>query len=775
MPNFRDFHKRLKMPTKARIRSLFTKKRVAIAGGIFAAFLILTPVLTYAYYARDIRDRERLMNHNNTGVVLKDKSGEIFYEYGRINDNDDVPLSAISDHVKEALIASEDKDFYKHEGFDITGIARAIYGNVLNRDATRYGGSTITQQLVKNTLLSSNKNYFRKYQEVSMAVAVERHYSKDEILDMYLNSVYFGEGAFGIADAAKTYFGKSPADLTLAESSMLIGLLPAPNAYSPISGDEEVAAKQQQRVLSKMAELEYITADEKQIAADVQLSYAEGAASTTFEHAQHYALMVLEQLNDEYGEERVTRSGFEVTTALDLSAQKEAEATVQRRIAVYEDAGGRNAGLVAIDPKTGEVRALVGSVDWDNESFGKVNMTVTPRQPGSSFKPIYYTEALDKKKITAATILHDEPRTFGSWQPQNYDFRFRGDISVRNALALSLNIPAIEVLEKVGVRDATLAAQRMGITTVDQPDKYGLTLAVGTAETKLYEMTNAYAAFANKGEQFEPVMVTEIKNKFDDTVFKHEQREGEHVVSEEAAFVISSILSDNPARAPLYGSSLNIPGRQAAVKTGTTDENKDAWTIGYTPGLAVGVWVGNNENEPMRGIGGGTSAGMIWRDTIIDMTEDTPVERFEIPSGVQQMQVCRGTELRAASSGSNTYTEYFIEGTAPKSECNARRPAEQQPAQKLREQEQEQPETEDENENGSSGPGNGDTPPTTPTQPTTPTTPTTPSEPGTDEGGRGGEGEDPGSGNGTDDEPATPPSDGGGVSPQSGQRAPNTQ
>ncbi|MDB5181927.1 MAG: putative Peptidoglycan glycosyltransferase [Candidatus Saccharibacteria bacterium] len=753
---------RLKLPSKASIKSLFTRKRVLIAGSVLIAFLLFTPLITYAYYARDISDRERLMNHNNTGIVLKDKNGEVFYEYGRVNSNNNVPLSQISDHVEKALVASEDKDFYKHEGYSVHGIARALYGNVLNKDATKYGGSTITQQLVKNNLLSSDKNYLRKYQEISMAVAVERHYTKDEILDMYLNSVYFGEGAFGIGDAAKAYFNKSPADLSVAESAMLVGRLPAPNAYSPVSGDKELAARQQDRVLTRMVERGYIKSDDKKAAKSQNLTYSDGTTASTFEHAQHYALMVLDELYNEYGEERVTRSGFEVTTALDLSRQKDAEAIIKKRIASYESMGGKNASLVAIDPKTGYVEALVGSVDWNNTSFGKVNMAITPRQPGSSFKPIYYTEAIDKKLITAATVLKDEPRTFGTWKPQNYDFRFRGDITVRNALAQSLNIPAAEVMQKLGPEKASQAAGRMGITTVNEPEKYGLTLALGTAEAKLTEMTNAYAAFANNGEQFEPVMVTNISDKFNHTVFQHDEQRGTRVMGRGASFIISSILSDTTARAPLYGSSLNISGRQVAVKTGTTDENKDAWTIGYTPGMTIGVWVGNNENQPMRSLAGGSSAGMIWRDAMTSFVSDMPVERFEMPSsGITQVNVCRGTELRAASSGANTYSEYFINGSEPSGVCNAARPVEEKVEEKKEEEPSEQDPTKREETPAENNGGNGNN--GTDNQPgddgTDTTEPPTTTNPGTGQGGRGG---------GTEEPPTTtPPPNSGGTTPAS--------
>jgi penicillin-binding protein 1A len=711
----------------ARLKRVFTKKRVLIAGGLFAAFLLITPMVTYAYFARDIADRERLMNRNNTGLVIEDKNGEVFYEYGKTSANDNVPLSQISDIFEKAVIASEDREFYKHQGYSLKGIMSAVYANITNKTATKYGGSTITQQLVKNKLLTTDKNFLRKYQEVSMAVAVEQKYTKQEILSMYLNSVYFGEGAFGISDAAKTYFNKKPADLTLAESTMLVGLLPAPNAYSPISGDAELGKERQAYVLDQMVDLKYISVPEKAKALDTKLAYTH-AESSNFIHAQHYALMVIDELNEKYGAERVSRSGFEVKTGLDLKWQKQAEEIVKKRVASFESRGGSNAGLVAIDPKSGQVRALVGSVDWNNEQYGKVNMALAARQPGSSFKPIYYTDAFDKKIITPATIIEDQKTTFGDWTPENYDFKYRGKITVRDALAQSLNIPAAKVMQKLGVDEATAAAKRMGITTVTEPEKYGLTLALGTAETKLYEMTNAYAALANHGVQHKPVLVTNIKDKYGKTIFEHKDGEAEQVVSEQAAFLTSSILADNTARAPTFGSSLNFRGRQVAVKTGTTNDNKDAWTIGYTPSIAIGVWVGNNANQPMRGLAGGSSAGMIWKDTMISFVKDTASEKFTPPAGIIKVRICNGTSqpLKAPEDYSSAYTEFFIKGTEPTGECKQkiRKPSTttQKEDKKENKKENKKDEKPKDEENNGGGRG-GDTEPTEPTPDEPPTEP----------------------------------------------------
>lgn len=651
-------------------QSLSRRKKIMVIALPIAAFLILTPIITYLLLARDISDPERLMNRNNTGVQFVDKNDEVFFSTGSNKSLKRLPLTEIADYAEEAVISSEDKNFREHGGVSMTALLGAVYANVLNRDATAYGGSTLTQQLVKNTLLSSEKSFFRKYQEVAMAVAVDRRYSKDEILDMYLNSVYYGEGAFGIDEAAKTYFNKSAADLDLAESAMLIGVLPAPGIYSPINGDAEKAKQRQAYVLKRMVEDGKITDAERDAAAARELSYAE-VSPDAYENAPHFAEMVMAELYDRYGEEKVKRSGYKVKTTLDLGWQKQAEDIVAQQVALSSAGGGRNAALVAIDPKTGEVRALIGSADYNNPEFGKVNMAINARQPGSSFKPIYVAEAIDQKLFTAATIIRDESTDFGGYEPENYDFRYRGDITLRNALAQSLNIPMVKVMQKLGVDEAVDKAREMGIETIDPKQDYGLSLALGAGEAKPIDMTNAYAAFADGGRQHETTLISSIESKYGDTIYRHDPK-SKRVQSSEASFIISDILSDNTARAPSFGSRLNISGRDVAVKTGSTDDNRDAWTVGYTPSIAVGVWVGNNENEVMTA-GGSAMAGPIWSKSIQAFLADTEREEFVQPGGV--------TKLLACTTGGAGYEEFFIKGTKPPRSCEIRTEPREEPRQ----------------------------------------------------------------------------------------------
>lgn len=641
-------------------KGLSKKKKALLIVGPVLAFLIITPIATYAYYYNDIGDKERLLNSNNTGVALLDRNGETFYTTPgtRAEKRKLVPLDQISDTTEKALIAAEDKDFYKHSGFDIFGIVRALYTNIVARDIAG-GGSTLTQQLAKNTLLSENQTILRKYQELVISIAIEQRYSKEEILTMYLNSVYYGENSFGIEDAADNYFKKKPSDLTLEESSMLIGVLPAPTAYSPISGDPELAKERQTTVLTRMVRNGYITEQEKTTALAAQLAYAEPDSGID-NQAPHFTAMVLKELYEKYGEEQVTRSGYQVTTTLDLKLQEKANAAVQSNMRYVQANGGTNASLVAIDPKTGGIIALVGSADYANEEFGQVNMATTARQPGSSFKPIYYADALANGKITPTTVLEDKKTDFGGgYEPQNADRKFRGNVTVRQALNWSLNIPAIKVLQKDTMASAIDAAQKLGISTLDTNANYGLSLALGSAEVPLTEMTNAYAAYANQGNRYDETNIKSISNKYDQTIFS-QSRNSTKAISSEGAYLLSNILSDNQTRSSVFGSSLNVTGtdgrtKTAAVKTGTTDDSRDAWTIGYTPEIAVGVWVGNNDNEIMNN-GGAGMAGPIWRN-MMGQAIGSSNPTFAQPSGIVKATVCTSV---------GTKSDVFLSGNVPK-------------------------------------------------------------------------------------------------------------
>lgn len=708
---------RYKMGRKIRaLRKLSWKKKAVIVIIPTLVFTVFIPLLTYLYFARDISDVERLMNRNNTGVVLYASDGETeIFSSGQAGKRTPVPIDKISPALQKAAVASEDKNFYGHGGFSILSTLRAVYGYAINRGGS-FGGSTITQQLAKITLLGNDRSFLRQYQAFSIAVGIENKYTKDEILQMYLNSVYFGESAFGIEDAALAYFNTTPDKLTLAQSSMLIGLLPAPSLYSPINGDPELARKRQAIVLDRMVENGMITDTERQAALNELLVYADPQIDTS-DQAPHFVQMVMNELYEEYGEENVKRSGYQVTTTLDKDLQQQLKDNIANHIGYIQANGGSNAAGVAIDPKSGNVLALVGSADWNNADWGKVNLVTSPRQPGSSFKPIYYAGALDNGTITPATILHDVPTDFGSYRPLNADRRFRGDVTVRSALNQSLNIPSVEVLQKYGIDEAIKTAKDLGISTLNEDQQYGLSLALGSAEVPLLEMTNAYAALANEGQLYEAVTIKQIDDKYSTAVYRAPKAVTTPALNPEGAYLISSILSDNVARAPIFGSSLTVPGKTVAVKTGTTDEQRDAWTIGYTPSLALGIWVGNNDNAPMLN-GGSGMAGPIWVRTMSQALSGKPDTPFTIPAGIVQRSVCFGQEALATRSGYGTFNEYFKSTALPTASCTPIEEPKPEPEKKPEKPEKEDNEEGKEDESPTPAPGGSEeNPPNNPNKP----------------------------------------------------------
>lgn len=648
------------------------------------AMLAFIPLFTYAYFAADLTTEEKLTNKKDTGIVLLDRNGEPFFAFYQARLKKEVPLEKIPKHTQEAVIAIEDKDFYAHVGFSPKAMIRALVEDIRNQELA-YGASTITQQLVKNSLLTPKKDFFRKYQEIVLANEIERRYSKKEILAMYLNNVYFGEGAFGIEEAALTYFDKNAADLSLEESALLAALLPSPTRLSPFNGGFEEAKIKQKIVLEKMVQQGYISLKQKDEAEkkEIVLSKTKDNINVL---APHFALMVRDKLIDQFGEEEVIRSGFRVKTTLDSAWQKYAEKVVSEQVDKLKANRVSNGVVVVMDPSSGEVRVLVGSEDWYDNKFGKVNVAISPRPPGSAFKPVVYLRAFERGLITPGTVLKDQNTTFANfdeasyfssysnkeaallalkndpnayYKPQNYDRRFRGPVTVRRALANSLNVPAVEVIKKVGVLDTVQFATTLGISTLDDPANYGLSLGLGAVNVSLLELTNFYATLANHGQKNTPTTILEIKNKNGEIIYEH-QPENEKVADERDVFLLTSILSDNKARTEMFGNALTV-SIPAAVKTGTTDDFKDAWTLGFTPSLAVGVWVGNNFGEPMDHVAGSLGAAPIWKSLIEEFSKDKPQEKFEPPLGVISVQTCEAS----SSAG----LEYFKAGTEPKRNC----------------------------------------------------------------------------------------------------------
>lgn len=671
-----------KIPYFQKFMKLSRKRKILLGAWVAFSIIMVITLFTTVMFANALGSRESIMNRNKTGLTLTDKNDEVFYQFYNARSETFVPISKISPEVKDALIASEDKDFYKHHGFSPLGIGNAVWQNI-RPGGLDNGGSTITQQLVASALLTKDRTLMRKYQELVLSVEIERRYSKDEILEMYLNSVYFGEGAFGIEDAARTYFNKSAKDLNTAESAMLIGLLPAPSAYSPLNGDPKKAEIRQDYVLNRMVEEGKLTEAEAKKADDKKLAFAE-AEDTQYE-APHFALMVLEELEKKYGggdkgEEYVARSGFKVKTTLDLDLQRKAEKAVENQVALLAGSNVSNGGAVVIDPKTGEIRALVGSADWENDEWGKLNITTANRQPGSSFKPFVYGTGIENEVLTAATIFKDKLTDFGGYTPYNYDRRFRGDVTLRRALANSLNVPAVSAMQQTGVDQVIDQTRKLGLTTLSDDVNYGLPLALGSGEAKLTEMTNAYAVFANQGRHNEITTYTSITDKENKQIFKYEPK-NERAISDQTSYILSSILSDNAARAETFGSSLTI-SRPAAVKTGTTENYRDAWTLGYTPSIAVGVWIGNNNGELMSSVAGSSGAAPIWRNIMEAGLANTPYEQFTAPSGIATRDICRSNGGVAEKAGTNTYKEFFKAGALPDLTCEAKEKKKEEPKKK---------------------------------------------------------------------------------------------
>jgi 1A family penicillin-binding protein len=575
---------------------------------VILSLIVIIPVFTYIYYAKDLKSKITILNKNDTGIILLDHKNQPFFTFFQAKYKKQIPLSEIPVIMQKAVIASEDKDYYKHTGFSFKSIMRALHMNATSKKL--YGGSTITQQLVKNVLLNPERSITRKIQEIILAQELERKYSKDEILEMYLNSIYFGEGVFGVENASKFYFAKSAKNLTLNESAFLTAILPSPSALSPFTGNKKELQTRKNMVLRKMHSQDYITESQLQKALASDLIFKRQNLGLN-QKATHFALMVRDELIEKYGEEFIYRSGFRVKTTINLMWQKTAEEALAKQVNNLKFNNATNGSVVIIDPATGQLKVMVGSVSWDDPENGKINLATTPRSVGSSFKPIIYAAALEEGLITSFSTLHDTPTTFlGGYRPLNYDRSFRGPVTVRRALANSLNVPAVEVMQKLGVKKAIEMSNKFGINSLKNPDNYGLSLVLGSGEINLVEITGAYAVFANNGIRNEPVSILEITNKQGEKIFAH-QPAPQKVINPDTAQTITSILSDNKARTEAFGDLLNLP-KIAALKTGTSENWRDSLTIGYTPDLAIGVWIGNNDNTPMDGIAGSLGAAPVW-------------------------------------------------------------------------------------------------------------------------------------------------------------------
>jgi len=652
-------------------------------------WLIPLALILFVYFTifKDLPSPQKLGVYDiPLATKIYDRNGILLFDIFTDQNRSLVPLTDIPKHVQQATISIEDKDFYKHSGINpIGGILRAASATLLGKQLQ--GGSTITQQLVKSALLTPQRTITRKIKEMILATWVEIVFSKNKILEMYLNQVPYGGTAWGIGTAAEKYFGKSVKDLTLAEAALLAGLPQAPTLYSPFGNNPELAIQRQKEVLRRMTEDGYITQEEAENAKNTPLVFTK----PTNIKAPHFVMYVKEQLVNIYGEHMVERGGLKVYTTLDADLQEYAQATVSAEVAKLETTHVTNGAALITNPATGEILSMVGSVDYFATPSGGFNVTTALRQPGSSIKPINYAIGIERKLVTPATMFLDTPTCFGvpnqpAYCPKNYDYKFHGPVQLRFALGNSYNIPAVKMLYLNTVRDMVASASAFGLDTIQNPDNYGLSLTLGGGEVKMTDMAEAFGVFANGGIRKDLIAIRKILDRDGKILYEYLDPnidkdipsqlllKGQRVLSPETTFLISHILLDNNARQDAFGSnsSLVIPGKAVSVKTGTTDDLRDNWTIGYTPNTLVVTWVGNNDNSPMNRwlVSGVTGAAPIWnklmRQALINKPDIWPKQ----PENVVGAQICTTTGLLPPNpdgddKGCATRFEYFIKGTVP--------------------------------------------------------------------------------------------------------------
>lgn len=646
MPKLKSYHKGKQISLGTRLRLFLFRRKPKrgkskrILKTIFFLLIWLAGVAlifligAFAYFAKDLPNPEQITERRVVeSTKIYDRTGKILlYDVHGEEKRTVIPFEEIPQHVKNATIVIEDDNFYHHFGIDFKGIARSFLYNLTGREVlgkrVSTGGSTITQQFIKNAILTPEKTLIRKIKEAILAIEMEIKYSKDEILDFYLNQVSYGSNAYGVEAAAQTFFNKNAKDLTIAESALLAALTQAPSYYSPYGSHFETTKARQEYILERMYNFAYITKEEFETAKEEELSFAPVASTIK---APHFIMYVKEYLEKNYGKDYVEKAGLKVYTTLDWDLQQLAEKTVLEGVKTnIKNFNAHNAALTAIDPKTGQILSMVGSKDYFAEPLPEgcrpgnnclfepnVNVSIRLRQPGSSFKPFAYAAAF-QKGFTPDTMIFDLETEFAvdeapSYKPRNYDGRFRGPVSFREGLAQSLNIPSVKVLYLAGVDETINLAQDMGIETLKDRSRYGLSLVLGGGEIKLLEQTAAFGVFANEGEKHPLTSILKIEDS-NGKILEEYKDESKKVLDEQITRLISNLLSDEVSRAPMFGSKskLYLEQRPVAAKTGTTQEYRDGWTIGYTPSLAVGVWAGNNDNTSMREGAGIYVAAPIW-------------------------------------------------------------------------------------------------------------------------------------------------------------------
>lgn len=631
---------------RARAKRRLIKDITLIGFGLGAIFFGLFLVWVATLDLPDLSNFTERKVENSTKIY--DRTGTVLlYNFHQNIKRTEIPSSEMSDVLKEAHIAVEDAQFYTHSGIRIESIIRAGISDIIPGGNTQ-GGSTITQQVVKNALLTKDKTLSRKIKEWILAIKLEQTLTKDQILTVYLNENPYGGSVYGVEEAAKTYFNKHAKDVTLTEAAYLAALPQSPSYYSPYGDHRDALEDRKNFVLKRMYDVGFITKEQYDASKAEYISFQPKENSQG--KALHFSFFIKNYLEEKFGEDVVENNGLQVITTLDYSLQKQLEDTLKEYVLKHEkDYNMSNAGLVAIDPKTGQILAMVGSRDYFDEKIdGKVNITTQGRQPGSSFKPIVYAKAFEKG-YTPETVLFDVPTEFNTncdptgnppaggtkkdcYMPNNYDDKFRGPITLRNALAQSLNIPSVKLLYLTGIDDSLDLAQQLGVRKLGDKNQYGLTLVLGGGEVSLLDLTGAYGVFANEGVRNPTTGILSVIDKEGTQLEVFSKKETE-VLPVDVTRQISSVLNDNQARSPSYGlsSPLYFPGRDVAVKTGTTQNYRDVWVVGYTPSIAIGVWGGNNDNTPLVKKTSGFILAPLWRAAMDIALASSTVESFTPP------------------------------------------------------------------------------------------------------------------------------------------------
>lgn len=570
---------------------------------------------TLALHGHDIEDPKVMLNNKTTGITILDRNGVELYQSSDSSSRTIISYDKIPEKMIFATLAAEDPEFFQHSGISWRGMSRALFKNA-TAGATKEGGSTITQQLIKSTVLEPTRSLLRKGQEIVLATELERRYSKQQIMGMYLNGIYYGGNAYGIDQASRQYFGKPATDLTIGESALLAGLPLGPSRFDPVA-NRQASLERRNYVLEKMRANDYITDDQLK---DAKAENPIIQPRNRDIKAPHFVFYVLGQLRAMYGDDLVDHGGLTVKTTLDIKKQNEAQRIVTEQVNNLASRDVSNGALISTNPDTGDILAMVGSTDYYNPQFGTVNVTTAERQPGSSFKPIVYLAAFqkgwdDKTEVDDAPL--SLPQNDGSvYTPQNYDGKFRGKVTLRRALANSLNIPAIKVLQYVGLQPAIDQAHKLGITTLNQPERYGASLVLGGGEVRMIDMAAVYGTFARGGIKSQPRAILEVKDRYASNITIPYKQPTERIADAKAVALLTSILSDNDTRSEEFGANSPLKTSQfTAVKTGTTNDFRDNWTAGFSKDTVTVVWVGNNDNHPMgNGVDGITGAAPIWHN-----------------------------------------------------------------------------------------------------------------------------------------------------------------